>query len=369
MAAGAAPVYAEPGYVLFGRSGRLVAQRFDRSRLRPTGRVIPLGEASPPSPAEGAPLLCPPARNVLVQVAAKLPNTELAWLDRAGRRTGTVPLPPGRYEYPSLSPDDRWAVVTKVSSATGTDFWRVDLQSGVATRVTFDGSVGSGSVVWSPDGSRFAYQWNPSGPFDIYQVPASGAGRPEPLLQSSVVLKYPTAWSPDGKYLVFSQNDAATGWDLWLLPMDGDRKPVPYLRTPFDETTAGISPDGHWLAYDSDETGAPEIYVRSFPEPGEKYRVSTSGGTGVQWSKDGREMLVWSSGRIVPTLGSIFSVDVRTVPSFKAAPPRLLFTAPQDLVGIAATADLQRFLAAVPVGGAAPPSITLMLNWQAMLKR
>jgi Tol biopolymer transport system component len=370
MGAGSAAVYAEPGYLLFARGSRLVAQRFDTHRMQPQGKIVPLGDGPPASSWEGATLLCPPANGVLVHVAASRPNTHLVWLDRSGRPSGTVPLPPGRYEFPSLSPDGRWAAVTKLSSPTGGDIWMVDMRRAVATRVTFDGLVATGAGgVWSPDGSRIAFQYNRSGPFDIYQVLTSGAGGAQPLVQSSVVFKYPVAWSPDGKYLVFSQNDEATGWDLWLFPLEGDRKPVPYLCTPFDEITASISPDGRWLAYDSDETGSPEIYVRSFPEPGEKFRVSTSGGSAAVWSKDGRELLISSGSLFNPSGGPILSVDVETSPAFRAGTPRALFTPRQDLGGLTVSSDLQRFLAAAPVEGATPASITVMLNWQAALKR
>jgi Tol biopolymer transport system component len=371
---GSPPAYAEPGYLLFVRGGRLLAQRFDESSPRLVGNAIPLGDTPPASTFEGAPLLCASATGVLVHPAAYVPNTRLVWLDRVGRLTGTIPLPPGRYEGPSLSPDGQWAAVNRSNSPTSSDLWKVDLQRAVATRLTFDGLVSPGAGyglvgIWSPDGRRIAIQYNRSGSYDVYQVSTTGAGRPEPLVQSDVALKIPASWSPDGKFLVFSQNDEATGWDLWLLPLQGDRKPVPYLRTSFNEISGTISPDGRWLAYDSDETGTPEIYVRSFPEPGEKYRVTTSGGTAAQWSKDGRELLIWTTGQFLNTHGALFSVGVETTPSFRAGTPRTLFTPPQDFVGISATSDLKRFLATVQVAGAAPPSITVTLNWQAALKR
>jgi dipeptidyl aminopeptidase/acylaminoacyl peptidase len=208
-----------------------------------------------------------------------------------------------------------------------------------------------------------------SGVYDVYQIFANGAGRPEPLVHSGAVFKAPAAWTPDGRHLIFTQNDEATGADLWLLPLDGDRKPVAYLRTPFNESYASVSPDGRWLAHDSDETGAWEIYVQSFPNPSEKYRVSTTGGRAPQWSKDGRELLIWTGSSYGYGVGSAVSVKVETTPSFKASAPKVLFSPRQDLVGIAATGDLTRFLAAVPAEGAAPLSITVTLNWEAALKR
>jgi eukaryotic-like serine/threonine-protein kinase len=374
MNAGSAPIYAEPGCLLFVRGGRLLAQRFDRFSLRLAGQAIPLGDSPPVSAFESAPRLSASATGVLVHPAASVSDTRLVWLDRAGRLIGTIPIPPGRYEAPALSPDGLWAAVNKPNSPTSSDLWKVDLKRAMTTRLTFDdlASPGAGYTLvgdWSPDGRRIAVQYNRSGSYDVYQVLTTGTGRPEPLVQSDVALKAPATWSPDGRYLVFSQDDEATGWDLWLLPLRGDRKPVPYLRTPFNEITATISPDGRWLAYDSDETGTPEIYVRSFPAPGEKYRVTTSGGTAAKWSKDGRELLIWTNGQYLTTYGPVFSVSVETTPSFRAGTPRVLFTPSQDLVGITATRDLKRFLAVLQVAGAAPPSITVTLNWQTALKR
>jgi Tol biopolymer transport system component len=361
LASGAAPIYAEPGYLVFVRNARLMAQRFDRRRLEPTGKPVPLGEAPTVSRYDGAQAVSASANGVLAHPAAGLPNTQLVWLDRSGRRQGAVALPPGRYEGLSLSPDGERVVVEKRSSATAVDLWMVELSRGVATRFTFRPS--SGVAVWSPDGSRIAFNSNQAGPWDIYQKLASGAGAEEPLFQSSALFKNLSQWSPDGRYLVFTQPDAATGWDLWLLPVEGDRKPVPYLRSPFNEQSGYLSPDGRWMAYSSDESGKLEVYVQSFPTPGSKYQVSTSGGFAGTWSKDGKEMI------IAGTDGTILSVDVQTTPSFKAGTPRVLFKPRQDLVGITGTRDFQRFLVSVPVGEASPSSITLQLNWPAALKR
>jgi Tol biopolymer transport system component len=376
MAARGAPVYAGSGHLLFALGDRIVAQRFDLSGLRTVGEILPLGDAPHLSEFDGAPLVSASANGILAHVATRAPNTKLVWLDRAGQPLGTITLPPGSYEYPSLSPDDRRAVMTKPNSPTTYDLWSVDLERPVPvpTRITIDGAAAGGAgvgtaAVWSPDGSRIAYQYNRSGIYDVYQVLASGAGRPEPLVQSDVVFKAPSSFSPDGRYLVFGQNVEKTGWDLWLLPLRGDGKPVPYLCTPFIESVGTVSPDGRWLAYDSDETGTPEIYVGSFPNPGEKVRISIAGGEGAQWSSDGRELLIWTAGFFYSMIGPIYVVDVQTAPTFKAGTPRLLFTPRPGIMGIAATSDLKRFLAAVPVEGEAPPSITVVTNWQAALKR
>ncbi|HVP57018.1 MAG TPA: protein kinase, partial [bacterium] len=364
MTASSAPVYAEPGYLLFARSDRLVAQRFDLSTMNSTGGVITLGDA-PPTTTEGAPPLCAPARDVLVEVAVPTPNTQLEWFDRAGRPAGTISLPPGRYEGPTLSPDGRWAAVMKRATRRGGDLWTVDLGRGVTSRLTSDGRVVAAST-WSPDGRNIAFSYVPSGPYDIYQVRADGTRQPEPIVQSSVVIKNPGVWSPDGKYYVYNQLGEATGMDIWMLQLTGEGRPAPYLCSQFNQFAWDISPDGRWLVFSADETGRTEIYVRSFPEPGEIHRITTSGGAGAHWSGDGRELIIWTGGN---TLGPVLAVDVETSPSFKAGTPHPLFTPRQDLAGITVTRDHKRFLALVPMEGAAPPSITVMLNWQGALRR
>jgi len=363
LSSGAAAVYAEPGYLIYTRNTRLMAQRFDTPGLKLSGEPVPLGEAPPATGPAGSRAVSASANGILIHPAAGLPNTQLVWLDRSGTPQGTVPLPPGRYEGLSISPDGQRVIVERRSSATAKDLWMVELSRGLATRFTFVPSSMLGQAVWSPDGSRVAYNSNRAGTADLYQKLASGAGEEEPLFQSNVQFKNPYQWSPDGKYLTFDQPDAVTGWDLWLLPLAGDRKPVPYLRSPFNESGGWISPDGHWLAYYSDESGKYEIYVQSFPTPGSKYQVSTSGGTVALWSRDGKEMIINGID------GTIQSVDVQTTPAFKAGAPRTLFKLRQDLAGFAATADLQRFLESVPVGEASPSSITLVLNWTAALNR
>ncbi len=371
MTAASAPVYAESACLFFERDRRLVAQRFDPSQMRPVGRVTSLEDAPPFATNTGAPILFPPSRSVLVLIGSKTPDTQLAWLDRAGHRIGTVPLPPGHYELPRLSPDGHWATVLKLYSSERGDLWIVDLQRAVATPGTFD-STAISEGRWAPDGTHFAYSSNRSGRQDICQVLANGKEPAEQLVRPAATFTQPIAWSPDGKYLLYGQLGKSSLWDLWLLPLKGEREPMPYLCTPYDEFGADISPDGHWLAYASDETGRSEVYVTSFPEPGEKYRISASGGTAAQWSGDGKELLFWAGGDLAGPTVSAFVVDVQTTPAFKFGTPRLLFTQPPEALpfmpSTAATRDLQRFLRVVPVEGTAPPGITVLLNWESALK-
>lgn len=188
-------------------------------------------------------------------------------------------------------------------------------------------------------------------------------GDEEPLLESSALFKSISQWTEDGRYLVFNQPDAATGWDLWLLPVEGERKPVPFLRSRFNEYGGAVSPDGRWMSYSSDESGRREAYVQSFPTPGSKYQVSTTGAFFAGWSKDSKEM------GIAGLDGTVLIADVKTAPTFTAGAPRALFKLRPDVIATTGTTDLQRFLVAVPVGAAAPPSLVLELNWMSALKK
>jgi len=362
LSSGAAPVHAGPGHLVFVRNGRLTAQRFDPRALKPVGDPVALGETPPASTGVGARVASASANGVLIHPAAGLPNTQLVWLDRSGKPQGTVPLPPGRYEGLSLSPDAQHVVVERRSSASTVDLWMVDLARSLATRFTFT-PARIGPEVWSPDGSQVAFNSNRAGPSDIYRKLANGSGEEELLYQSPAQFKNLDQWSPDGRYLVFEQPDAATGWDLWLLPVEGDHKPIPYLHSKFNENNGSISPDGRWMSYISDESGKLEVYVQSFPTPGNKYQISTAGGFAGAWSKDGKQML------IAGLDGTILSVDVQTTPSFRAGTPRALFKLRPDFAGFSIASDNQRLLVSVPIGQAATSSITVELNWPAAAQK
>jgi Tol biopolymer transport system component len=363
LSSAAAPVYAPPGFLLIVRNARLMAQRFDARGLRTVGAAVSLGEAPPLSNSIGGRAVSASENGILAHPEVGLPDTRLIWLDRSGRELGTVPMPAGRYENLSLSPDDQRLVAGRRSSATNIDLWMVELARGVASRFTFKSSGLAENVVWSPDGKWIAYDSNPSGPYEIFRKPANGAEEEEVIHRSGAQFKNVTQWTNDGRYLTFDQPDAVTGWDVWLLPMEGDRKALPYLHSKFNERGGVVSPDGRWIAYQSDESGRSETYVQSFPTPGSKYQVSTVGTFAAFWPNNGRELML-------PGLdGLVRVVDVRTSPSFWAGTPRVLFKIRPDLVGVTGTWDAQRILISVPVGAAAPPSLVLDLNWMSAMKK
>jgi hypothetical protein len=201
--------------------------------------------------------------------------------------------------------------------------------------------------------------------------PAGGGGSEEILVQN-INPKYPNDWLRDGKLLLYSDQDPKTKRDLWLLPMTGDRKPSLFLQTEFNESEGKFSPDGQWVAYESDASGKLEVYVRPFRTDGSgsESLVSNGGGSQPRWRKDGKELFYFSNP------GKLMAVDVTTTPTFKAGIPHLLFQAPIFGAGISSeilrwdvTPDGQRFLInTVPEENVSAP-ITIVLNWQAGLKK
>jgi dipeptidyl aminopeptidase/acylaminoacyl peptidase len=183
--------------------------------------------------------------------------------------------------------------------------------------------------------------------------------------------KSATSWSRDGRFLLYTVDTPETKSDLWVLPLPGDRKPIPFLRTAFNEGSGQFSPDGHWIAYTSDESGRDEIYVRDFSSGAAqrswdatgRWLISKGGGNSPRWRGDGKELFYVASDR------KLMSVDVSGNPLFKAGGPMPLFQLPAGFIGGDVTADGRRFLIGVPVAQSAPVPFTVVLNWQATLRK
>ena len=240
-------------------------------------------------------------------------------------------------------------------------------ESAFSSRFTFDPS-NNPYPIWSPDGSRIVFASNRDGPFNLYQKASSGAGNDEALLKSDVP-KTPLDWSRDGRFIVYRNSDPKTGLDLWMLPLAGDRKPIPFLQTEFNETAAQFSPDGRWIAYASDESGRYEVYVRPFnggPAAGGKWLISSNGGNWPKWRGDGKELFYLAAD------GKLMAVEVKGDSSaFEAADPKPLFeTRTRGLGPVRGiTADGKQFLINTEVAEATSSPITVVLNWTTGLKR
>jgi hypothetical protein len=201
---------------------------------------------------------------------------------------------------------------------------------------------------------------------DLHLKALSGPDESQALLKSETA-KRPEDWSLDERFVLYSNFDSKTNqFDLWVLPMFGDRQPVGFLTTPFDEKQAKFSPDGRWVAYCSSESGRDEVYVQSFPVAGNKVLISTNGGTEPRWRRDGKELFYLAADGKLMAL----EIDVKGSSTLNAKIPKALPLKPERrFVSYAVTADGQRFLIHTTTGSATPDVINVVLNWTADLKK
>jgi len=237
----------------------------------------------------------------------------LVWVDRHGN-SEPLPVPLRGYVNPAIAPNGRNAAVDIIGPTYG--IWIYDFARTTLTPLTSGGS--SQAPSWAPDGQHIAYRATRAGFRNLFWKASDGNGDEE-RLSTSENIHTPASWSPDGKRLVFVESNPATSGDILVLPLDGDRKPQVFLKTPFSEQSPHVSPNGHWLAYSSNESSGFEIYVRPFPGPGAKLQISTNGGTEPIWSRDGRELFYINGDKMM-------AVDVSAKPTLTAGPPHLLFT-------------------------------------------
>jgi serine/threonine protein kinase len=352
------------GYLLFVREGTLMAQPFDEKRLELAGEAFPVAEQV--GLYLDLAFFSVSSNGVLAHRAGGGQNTQLAWYDRAGKQLQTVG-PPGDNESLALSADETRVAVTR-QEASNRDLWLIDLARNSSSRFTFHAAADL-MPVWSADGARIAFASMRDGPASLYQKVSSGAGNDELLLKSSGINLFPQDWSRDGRYLLYASVDSKSGFDLWVLPLDGDRKPIPFLQTQFREWQGQFSPDAKFIAYTSDESGKAEIYVQPFPVSGAKWMISAGGGSQPRWRRDGKEIFYLSLER------KLMAVEVKTARGLEAAIPKPLFqTRIQGSTlspgsRYAASANGQRFLISSAPEELASAPITLVLNWTAGLKK
>ena len=353
MSARSTPVYAEPGYLLFERDGRVMAQKFDTGRLKLEGDPLAVAEAPEPSETDSEPVVSASRNGRLAMLRSTPPNTRLELVDRHGVTVTRHDLPPAPWSVLRCARDGKRAVVLN-----GGDLWVVDLVRSVPMRFA-PTTASDPSAVWSPGGDRIAYV-SKAGDREAIHI-AGLDGRSDLVSTTDDAFKLVADWSPDGRFIVFEGLNPVTGWDIWLLPLEGDRKPVPYLRCSSQEGGGRISPDGRWLAYASDETGKWEIYVQSFPQPGKKVRVSLDGGGEPFWAHEGRE-LKYLRGRTVVV------VPVEAGEEFNPGRPQTLYTIPEGRTSGDVVGDGDRWLTSI-ADVARPNDVRLILDWQALLKR
>ncbi len=359
----------DSGQVLFLRQGTLMAQPFDARRLALSGEVVPVAEKVGSFLDYG--FFSASSNGVLVYRSGVGLDYQLTWFDRQGRVLAKV-AEPGRYNSLAISPDGKRVAVSRTNpeNTPNWDVWLLDVARNTSTRLTYE-QVRATFPVWSADGSSVIFDSIRGGEVSLYLKLASGAGDEQLLLKSDAGYKYATSSSRDGRFLSYTVVNPETKTDLWVLPMQGDRKPTPFLRTEFNERSGQFSPDGHWIAYISDESGSDEIYVREFSsgsaqgsgDAAGKWLISKGGGTYPRWRGDGKELFYVASG------GKLTSVDISAKPVFQAGAPRPLFQLPPGFIGSEVTPDGGRFLIGVPAALSASVPFTVLLNWQATLKK
>jgi len=352
--------YAPPGFLLYVREQTLVAQPFDAGTFELTGEPIPVGEGLGVD-AVGLASFSISRTGVLALRSGESRDLKLAWMDRAGQETPLLDTP-DQYRDAALAPDGSRLAFDKEAPGGG-DIWIRDLGRGVTSRFTFDPASRAATPHWSPDGRRLVFSALSGGVANLVVKEASGTTEAEMLLESKED-KFASDWTRDGTYILYSSRSAETNWDVWALPLGGDRKPVPIVRTRFSDLFGTVSPDGKYLAYFSNASGQMEVYVQEFPEARQRYQVSTDGGTEPFWRADGRELYY--------RLGSeLMAVPVQTSPTFVAGAPAPLFRAAfaRRLVRgtYRPTPDGKRFLVLVAAADNLVVPTIVVLNWTSAL--
>jgi len=358
-----AGAHTSQGWLLFLRHGTLVARNFDSTRGELTGDPITVAAPGGLNASLFVRAFSASGTGTVAYRSSGMGRRQFTWFDRTGRLLGTLGAPDENGLIGlSLSPDGR-RVVTNRTVQNNTDVWIFDAAR--ATRFTFDAGLDRWPK-WSPDGNHIAFDSNRTGHRYIYRKRSDLSGAEELLLESSQDAAM-NDWSLDGRFLLYiTPNNPRTGSDIWYLPLSGDGQPVAFLQTTAEERTGQFSPDGHWVAYQSNELGPYEIYIRPFPGPGEQRQVSTSGGISARWRPDGKELYY-----IAPD-GTLMAASITMKgAAFESGTPVALFH-PRILGGgTDATQGQQydvapdgRFLMNIASEDASAAPITLLLNWK-----
>ena len=354
------------GRILYVRQGTLVAQEFDLNKLQCVGDPVPIAEQLIFASAYSRGSFSASQNGILILQTGENLLQHTGIFTFHGERRSTVqdlnPLGP-RY-----SPDGKHIIFSVVDpiSRRG-DIWVHEIARGVSSRLTFSPALDI-SPIWSPHGDSIAFQSNRNGVYDLYAKSVNGAGGDILLVQSNRG-KGVTDWSRDGRYIIYnSGGDPKTKADIWILPMFGDRKPRSFLATEFNEAFAVCSPDSRWIAYNSDETGRPEIYVRLLDGTGGKIQITTNGGRRPLWKADAKKLYFNTLDRklavayVKPGVSSLTVDSIGTLFDFES----------RNIVGNAITDvsdDGKQVLAVVTDAKQAPAPITLVVNWNEELKK
>jgi eukaryotic-like serine/threonine-protein kinase len=307
--------YSPSGHLVYARAGSLLAVPFDLKRLEIKGRPVRVLDGVLMSTNTGIAQFTIASNGTLVYAPGKAEGGERVpvWVDSKGKAT-PLPVPRRSYLHPALSPDEKQLAIEVEGPSH--NLYSYDLSRGTFTKLTFDGL--SHWPLWTPRGDRLTFRKMTIGLFTMWWMAADRSAPEQQLSSIGGAMESPSSWSPDGHALAFTRVDLKTGPDVYILPMDGDRKPRPLAQSRFAEGSPKFSPDGRWVAYSSNESGKPEIYVQPYPGPGPTIQISTEGGTDPVWSKKNHEIFYRNGDRMM-------LVAIKTQPKFSASKPELLW--------------------------------------------
>lgn len=374
MSSDACVSYAAPGFVVLPRGRTLLARPFDAGALKFTGEAVPIADdVATYSGGELSAFAVSDGGTLAYRRSAQAEGIRsLVWFDRNGRASDPIgaPIESVTGVLIRLSPNDKQVVFSTTSEGARDDIWTYDLERNVRLRLTNDPDIDH-VPVWSPDGSKIAFDSHRGGGrgSTIYEVLANGAVAEKVLLKGDGTNFIAASdWSRDGNTLLFQKSPTGSApWAIWVLPLVGERQPFHYRGGSADAFAARLSPNGHWLAYSTNESGTYQVVVQPFPDPsGGKWQVSDKGGSSPKWRRDGRELYY-----VAPT-GELVAVSVTADSTFVLGKSTTLFRTPlasqTSSLSFEPTADGQRFLVALPPTNAMPP-VTTILNWTSLITK
>jgi Tol biopolymer transport system component len=353
------------GRLLFMRDSALVAQPFDVETGKLQGEAERVADDVLADETVWRAQFDASSSGVLAYASGGLTPWQAMWFDRSGKQVAPASEKVFNLLSLRLSPDGNQLATE--AGESDSEIWIYDLKRQVNTRLTF-GPGSSSSPVWSRDGQWVAYV-GVRGKNSLYRKPSNGTGQEELLFEGDATARNPFDWSADGKTLLFGVGDYTAKGQLWALPLTGDRKPVALTQNTFVTNSARFSPDGHWIAYTSNESGRFEVYVMPFGGGAGKWQISSQGGLQPVWRRDGKELYYWSADN------TLMAVPVSLNPTGVQVGARqtlFRFNNPVGIVGIVSpydvSADGQRIVL-ITTPQQTPRPITLVTNWTAELKR
>ena len=303
--------YSATGHLIYARAGYLLAVPFDLDELQVMGSPVPVLQGVLMRPNFGNAEFSVSRNGSLLYARGESWGEEnrVVWVDREGQTQQLIETPRAFFDV-RVSPDGRFLAL--LVDAANANLWVYDIARATSTRFTF--GFDNQSPIWTPDGHRVTFNTTRTQPSSIFWQASDGTGQAE-RLTTSEHSQHPISWSPDGKILALMEANPATGWDIFVLSLDGDRTPKPFLQTNFNERAPEFSPNGRWIAYYSDESGQDEVYVRQFPSAEGKIQVSTGGGEISVWNPNGEELFYHNGDKMMVVDDSTrdLSRDLKTV--------------------------------------------------------